>query len=345
MRSLNVVVGTGRCGSTALSQVLADHPEVLSLSELFASVAPHTFPPGTLTGAEFWRLLAEPNPFFDAMLRERVRVPEFRYPRAPGRFGATIGVPAIAMMTLPLLTADPDALFDELAEQVPDWPSRPVAGHYTALFEWLAERFGRGAVVERSGFSLQWITTLARRFPAAGLVHMFRDGPDCALSMSRHPGFRLIVLENRIKALTGVRAIPELSPAEIAALPPELARVLPDRFDPAVLDQPLPLAEFARLWSRQIREAGADLAAVPARRRCTVAYEELVADPRAELTRLAAFLAVEPDPEWLAAGERLLDRARVGGARTLPAAELAELRELCAPGEQALAAQRKEIPS
>ncbi|WP_031469238.1 sulfotransferase family protein [Sciscionella sediminilitoris] len=343
MRSLNFVVGTGRCGSTALSRVLAGHPDVLSLNELFASLAPGTFPPGSPTGAEFWQLLAEPNPFFDAMARERTRVPEFLYPRAPGRFSPETGIPAIAMMVLPHLSTEPDALFDELAGQVPSWPARPVTEHYAALFALLGRRFGRTTVVERSGFSLQWIGTLADHFPAARLVHMFRDGPDCALSMSRHPGFRLVVLENRIKALTGVRAIPELSPADVAALPPELAKVLPGRFDPAVLEQPLPLTEFAELWTEQIRDAVADLAELPAERRYPIGYEDLVAHPRAELARLAAFLDVDPDPGWLATAEKQLDRNRVGAAAALPAAEFDRLRELCEPGRHALQAQRTEV--
>jgi len=345
MRSLNFVVGTGRCGSTALSRVLRRHPEVLSVNELLSSVAPAALPPGTLTGAGFWRLLAEPNPFFDAMVRYGTRVPEFLYPRSPGRFSPDSGVPAVAMMVLPHLTDDPDGLFDQLAGEVPGWPERPVEDHYTALFRWLCERFGRTVAVERSGFSLQWTDALARRFPSARLVHMYRDGPDCALSMSRHPGFRLVVLENRIKALTGAAAIPELAPDDVAALPPELAAVLPDRFDPAALEQPLPLEEFADLWSRQIADAAARLSAVPAPRRYALGYEDLLADPYAELSRLAAYLDLEPDPDWLAAARELLDPARAGAARALPADRFALLREWCAPGLRALEALAGTAPA
>lgn len=342
MRALNFVVGTGRCGSTALSRVLDRHPDVLSVNELFSSLAPNALPAGRLTGAAFWELLAGPNPFFDAMVRDGTRVPEFLYPRAPGRFSPDAGIPALAMMVLPHLTDAPDALFDMLGRQVPSWPSRPVAAHYEALFGLLCDHFGRTVAVERSGFSLQWITALAHRFPSARIVHMYRDGPDCALSMSRHPGFRLIVLEDRIKTLTGVRAVSDLTPADAAALPPELAAVLPDRFDPAALEQPLPLAEFADLWTRLIVDGLADLAAVPAPMRSAIGYEDLVADPHTELARLAAFLGIGPDPVWLEDARTLLDRGRTGSARALPAAEFALLRERCAPGRQALEAAGAE---
>ncbi|QWF82790.1 sulfotransferase family protein [Amycolatopsis sp. CA-230715] len=327
------VVGTGRCGSTALSRVLALHPDVLSVNELLSSLAPGTFPDGELSGEEFWRLLAAPNPFFDAMLRDGTPVPELLYRR--GRFTGGSGVPAISAMVLPHLTDEPDALFDELTAVVPSWPSQPVSEHYEALFGWLCDRFGRQVAIERSGFSLQWITTLAKRFPAAKLVHMVRDGPDCALSMSRHPGFRLVVLENRIKELTGVAAMPELTAADIASLPPELAKVPSASFDPAVLAQPLPLAEFGDLWSRLVIDAVQDLAVVPA---LTLSFEDLLDDPRAELSRLAGFVGVDPIGSWLDAGRALLDRGRRGGARTLPPDQLAELRERCAPGTRALEA-------
>ncbi|GAA1984028.1 sulfotransferase [Amycolatopsis minnesotensis] len=328
------VVGTGRCGSTALSRVLNLHPEVLSVNELLSSLAPGTFPDGELTGAGFWKLLAEPNPIIDAMLRDGTPVPELLYRR--GRFAPGAGVPVISAMVLPHLTDDPDGLFDELADVVPSWPSRPISAHYEGLFAWLCDRFGRRVAIERSGFSLQWITTLVERFPAAKLVHMVRDGPDCALSMSRHPGFRLVVLENRIKELTGVATMPELTAADIASLPPGLAKVPSASFDPAVLAQPLPLAEFGDLWSRLVTDGVRDLAPVPAPNRLTLSFEDLIGDPRTELTRFAGFAGVDPIGSWLDAGRALLDRGRLGGARSLPPDELAELRERCAPGARAL---------
>jgi hypothetical protein len=49
-------------------------------------------------------------------------------------------------------------------------------------------------VVERSASSLHLIPLLHAQFPAARFVHLYRDGPDCALSMSRHPAFRREIL-------------------------------------------------------------------------------------------------------------------------------------------------------
>jgi hypothetical protein len=49
-------------------------------------------------------------------------------------------------------------------------------------------------VVERSAASLNMVGALRGQFPAARFVHLYRDGPDCALSMSRHPVFRREIL-------------------------------------------------------------------------------------------------------------------------------------------------------
>ncbi|MFE3554838.1 sulfotransferase [Streptomyces sp. NPDC059193] len=343
MRTLTFVVGTGRSGSTALSGIVNAHRDVLSLNELLSSVQSRGFPEGVLAGREFWRLLADPNPVFERMIRSGVPMPEFVYTRRPGRFATdTTGIPALSLMVLPHLTDDPDGLFDELEKQVCGWPDRTAVGHYEALFGLLCTRFGRGAVVERSGYSLERVPLLRRAFPQARFVHLFRDGPDCALSMSRHTGYRLIYLLRDILARTGAARVEELTEEQVRSLPPELSGLLAERFDAALVrDRDLPSAGFAALWSEIVVRGVAHLDEVPAPLRTTLAYEDLLDEPRAELTRLAAFIGVEPLPQWLDVGVARLDGSRRGASRRLPAAELAALREHCTPGTDALAGTRQ----
>ncbi|MFF1476744.1 sulfotransferase [Streptomyces sp. NPDC058301] len=229
MRTLTFVVGTGRSGSTALSTIVHAHPDVLSLNELLSSVQSRGFPEGPLDGREFWRLLAEPNPQFEQMIRNGVPMPEFLYTRRPGRFATeTTGIPALSLMVLPHLTDQPDTLFDELERQVRGWPRRSAADHYAALFSLLGRRAGRTAVVERSGYSLHRVPLLRKVFPHGRFVHLFRDGPDCALSMSRHTGYRLIFLLREILARSGAERIEDLTEEQIRALPPTLSPLLTD---------------------------------------------------------------------------------------------------------------------
>ncbi|MFI8497426.1 sulfotransferase family protein [Streptomyces sp. NPDC085524] len=346
MRTLTFVVGTGRSGSTALSGILNAHPDVLSLNELLSSVQSRGFPEGRLGGEEFWRLLADPNPLFERMIRNGVPMPEFVYTRRPGRFATeTTGIPALSLMVLPHLSDDPDGLFDELEKQVRGWPNRTAADHYEALFRLLCARFGRTAVVERSGYSLERVPLLRRVFPQARFVHLFRDGPDCALSMSRHTGYRLIFLLRDILARTGAERVEELTEEQIRSLPPELSQLLAERFDSAlVLDRELPPTGFAALWSQLILQGVAHLDTVPAPERTTLAYEDLLDEPHEELARLAAFIGVEPLPQWLEAGAARLDGSRRGASRRLPATELAAVREACAPGVRALADRHGQRP-
>lgn len=339
MRSLTFVIGTGRSGSTALSRILNTHPDVLSLNEYMASVGDAAFPEGRISGAEFWEALFRPTPYFASMIRSGLLMPEFLYTRRPGRYTAQgAGIPALSLMVLPHLTDDPDGLLDEIRASVLDWPDRPAAEHHEALFGWLGAREGRTAVVERSGYSTGWAPGLRVAFPHAKFVHLFRDGPDCALSMSRHPGYRVITLMREIKERTGVENFGDLTDEHVRSLPPGLAPLLDERFDPALVrDRVFPLRRFGALWSELVIQGAQFLDGLPAADRMALAYEDLLDSPREELTRLAAFVGVEPSRQWLDGACAQLDPSRRGSAgKQLTAAELDELTESCAPGVHAL---------
>lgn len=313
-RTLTVVVGTGRCGSTALSRVLRLHPQVLSLNEFFATFDPEPFPEGTLDGEEFWRLLAAPRPFADRIIRTGPDFPELLYHRGEGRFSAFDGgIPAISLMTLPHLTDEPDVLFDKLEPVVRAGEPRPVADHYRALFDLLGDWLGSHAIVERSGASLGRVPLLRKHFPEARFLHLYRDGPDCAVSMSKHPAFRLFCMRDD----------------------PELAEAMRDEsVDLArVLARPLPLTAFGRLWSDMIVEGLRNLDGAPCAR---LSYESLLTDPEAALTGVARYLGVDPVPGWLAAGQRLLGAGRSGQAGELALTDQEGLRNACEPGTAAL---------
>ncbi|MFE6159276.1 sulfotransferase [Streptomyces sp. NPDC056486] len=339
MRSLTFVIGTGRSGSTTLSRILNTHPDVLSLNEYMASVGHAAFPEGQVSGGEFWEALFRPTPYFANMIRSGLLMPEFLYTRRPGQYTAqSTGIPALSLMVLPHLTDHPDGLLDEIRAAVIDWPDRTAAEHHEALFEWLGARWGRTAAVERSGYSTDWAPGLRAAFPYAKFVHLFRDGPDCALSMSRHPGYRVITLLREIKERTGVESFGDLTDEDVRSLPPDLAPLLNERFDPALVqERGFPLRRFGALWSELVAQGAWFLDELPAAQRMTLAYEDLLDAPQEELARLAAFIGVEPSRQWLDGACAQLDDSRRGSARKqLAPAELDDLRNSCAPGTRAL---------
>jgi putative sulfotransferase len=201
------IVSTGRCGSTLLSNVLSSHPAVLGLSELFSSLQPEAFPREIVSGPEFWRLLSTPHAQWTLALQQRIESPELLYPvDDPGAmFNRNEGIPPISAVCLPAITTDPDSLYRELAEAVPRFDSALAGTQYTRLFRWLAARLGRPLWVERSGGSLGYVADIARAFPGARFLHLYRNGPDVALSMSRHPFFRLQVGPSPSVTRLGVR--------------------------------------------------------------------------------------------------------------------------------------------
>lgn len=342
-RTLTFVVSTGRSGSTALSKVLSMHPDLLSVNELYSSVPdPELLSDTALSGPDFWSHLRNPNAETDRLLRSGLPLPEIVYADGPGdrRYSAaTTGIPALCLMVLPHLTDDPDAVLDALEPEVRAWPTRPAPAQWRALFDALADRFGKArAVVERSGFSLHRVTQLRACFPEARFVHLFRDGADCALSMSRHGAFRMLPVLHEMAARCGLASFDELTPEHAAQLPDDLAPLLKGEFDASlVMERDIPLPAFGALWSGMILDGLQRLAEVPGDRIMSLSYEELLYQPAAELSRLAGFVGVEPAADWLEAGSGLLHGASAGSALALPTKELAALRAACEPGTRALA--------
>jgi hypothetical protein len=337
------IVGTGRCGSTMLSNFLRDHPDLLSLSEFFTLITDlggriaESFPQGAIDAARFWQLIAAPHPKQSVMLRHGVAMDEVLYRPGPGtRFSAEAGVPAIMQTTLPHLSAQADALFDEVHAFVAAQPAAPAAVHYRSLFDWLAGRFGKRAWVERSGGSLRIVRRLAEAFPGARFVHLVRDGRACAMSMSRHFGFRMALLAMQLTEILGADPFESNDRTWAGDLPDELVPFLPESFDGEAFrrhETPLPLT--GHYWSGEIMSGLRELAALPAERVLTMRYEDFLSSPTSSITALLEFLGVPADEAWVRRTAAMVRPAR-SAWETLPASELQPLQDACRPGFAAL---------
>ena len=176
---------------------------------------------------------------------------------------------------------------------------------------------------------------LRRLFPEARVVHVYRDGRDTALSMSRHPAFQITLATlDRLQRL-GVR--PLESTAEAGPVGSLLAPLFLTLVDPArMIRRKFDLAAYGDLWSRVILRAQKLLAALPPERVLELRYEDVVERPQEKLRQLAAF--IDPslsDDAWLREAARL-PRPNPPKYMSLDTETQRRLTEACAPGLEAL---------
>ena len=120
------VVGTGRCGSTLLSRMLGESPEVASLFEFFNGLdMTRRFGAEPIGGVEFAELISQPHPFVTMVLSRGYEVPEIVYPFGPrARFARDEPLPWLLVSLLSRASETPDALYDETLARARTFPEQ-----------------------------------------------------------------------------------------------------------------------------------------------------------------------------------------------------------------------------
>jgi hypothetical protein len=313
------VVGTGRCGSTLLSLMLAEHRDVVSVHEFFTGLDwGRRFAPGLVSGAELAGIVGAEQPVTTHVLRRGYRTDEIVYP-----FGATTAryavgdpVPWLLITMLSRLTDDPDPVFDDLLAFARARPPALLAEHYREVFAWTARRFGGDAAhwIERSGSSLDYLGDLVDHFPDARFVHIHRDGHEAALSIRAHRFFRL-----------GVAILFDLFPAD-----PDLTE---DQLIDHVIETPPPLDAVGRYWSDQVLHGFRALGRLDRAQYLEVRFEDLLASPATTMGTIAAFLDLDADDGFTERAAALVGQEPAARFPTLTATERAELAAACRPGQ------------
>jgi len=328
MRVDRFIVGTGRCGSTLLSQMLGEHPGALSVFELFNGIdMARRFAPEPIDGESYGALIGAEQPFVTAVLRRGYDVAEIIYPFDAGRHRRDEPLPWILVAMLPRLAKDPDALFDEVMARVKEHPRQSALSHHRTLFAWLIQRLGKVFWIERSGSSFDYLGELIRHFPDARFLHIHRDGPEAALSMIHHHAYRLPISLIYGAPLDDGTRLADLGPLDLHAAPTgrdPISRVLASRPPPAF---------FGRYWCDQVLHGYRALRALDASRYAEVRFEQLIERPRETLAEIASFLALPDGGGWIERAARLVHGLPARRVPELESAERDALETACRPGQ------------
>ena len=171
-------------------------------------------------------------------------------------------------------TVDAESFLDDVARipTIRDWGLRSediaprirfgmtTGAAISAIFETYAERVGKARWGDKTPMYMRHLPLLERLFPDAQYVHLIRDGRDAALSF----------LE------------------------------MPEGTFTRTWAHPTTPAEFACLWRKEVSDARTLGRRVGATRYHEVRYEELVANPAAEVAGICAFAEIAFEPGMLA---------------------------------------------
>ena len=332
------IVGTGRCGSTMLSNAIRQHPDILSVSEFFTSLASRALLGRRLTGEAAFRRLSTLSPEGRVFLENGFKVDEFLYEFAPGSRYQPHNIPPIMGSTMPHITDDAERTWDELAAALRERGDETLADQYRFVFDWLGHRFGKSVWIERSGASLPFVPTLARIFPDARFVHIYRDGRDTALSMQQHHFFRWrVLLAGRLRRF----GIDPFHPFNVPGTSPWFPWVSwlwskfffsAGRYRREVIELPL----FGRFWSDMIERGTAHLNALPQERVLATSYERVLVHPHEELGRFIRFVGSNfEDSRWIETAAALVRPQKARWPRLDPG-ERRVLEDACEPGQSIL---------
>ena len=331
------IVGTGRCGSTLISNLINMHPDILSLSEVFVSFATEGLVHRNMDGKRFWKLLTEASPVLRAAINPTRSPVEFTYEFTPDSPWSMADLPACLYMTLPHFSEKPDALYRQLEPVIKARPSAGLGTQYRFWFDWLTEHENKAMWIERSGNSITMVKALYRLFPDAKFVHIHRDGREVAMSIRNFMPLRVFLHTwKRLKPFgidllkTPFRYSDSLL---VNTFAPVISGLLPvEQF----LDTVPSSAEAGAFWSAMIQQGMKDLAQIPSDRLHTMTYSDLVSQPHETLQAFAEFAAPGlAHADWVEQAAKV-PRYSDPKWKTLPRNEIAALEKACSPGMKLL---------
>ena len=333
-----IVLCSGRCGSTMLSDIMNSHPNILSVSEFFTLHSIALFSRWRVSGSGMWRILTRQPQLVRYLLREDYEELLYPFDDPDSRFTRK-NVPPILCVTLPHISDDYEKLFDDMEPIVRSFPRQSSANHCRSLFEWLCERFDRKVWVERSGGSSMYASRLMYRFPEAKIINMYRDGRETAISMFHHHPFRGIAVY--ILALQERGYDPLKVEANRSELWDSMAlRLQPlkylSRFPiPMPADQ-LTVKHFGELWSQMVEISQNFLQHYPSERILNVRFEDFQQNAEQEVRRIFRFISPDLDNEHWVREAAKIPRATQSKFERLGPEERAILTEACRPGLERL---------
>ena len=179
---------------------------------------------------------------------------------------------------------------------------------------------------------------LLHEFPDARVIHVFRDGRETAISMSRHYLFRLIAATMLALRSFGFDAMTSLARGKhwerLSFRLEPLTRVLctPERLP----WDSLTLPHFGMLWSAMIERGNRMLGHLPTGRLLNVRFEDVQAVPDAQIRRLIRFIGSDLEDEAWLREVSAIPRPTPSKFEKLGAVDRAALAEACRPGLERL---------
>ena len=320
-----------------VSNLLNRHPRVLSLSEFISYIGIRSLSHRQPTGDWMWNYYSRPQYRTRLMLQGRYK--ELLYPLDdPNARFTQENVPPILCATLPHLTEQYEELFDELEPVVREQPRQSPTDHLRYFIGWLCQRYGCCTWVERSGGSLLFASRLLQEFPEARVIHVYRDGRETAISMSRHYLFRLITANMLALQSLGFDAMKSLARGRywewLSSRLELLTRLL---LNPARLPyDKLTLQDFGMLWSAMIERGDHMLGRLPSEKLLHVKFEDMQAEPEREIRRLIRFIDPTLEDEVWLREVRSIPRQMPSRFSQLATDDQATLNTACRPGLERL---------
>jgi putative sulfotransferase len=320
-----IVIGTGRCGSTLLSDLLSEHPQAAVLSEYMGSFHPEQGWPSDrdINGVEFARILSRWNGLGALYLNRGQTYSEILadVDAVAANKKKLKRIPTVTLVAMPFLSKAPEQLYAEFIAKAMAQPLQSLRRHFLDINGWLQNKFDKTFWIERTGMSTNMFREIHALFPDAQYVHIHRDGPECALSMQSFLDIALKVSYH-------------IDPPSDEELELSLDLSLPPQQDPVLqrIQNPPAIEHFGRFWSYCIEKFFADMPRLRPEQLLTVTYEDLVHEPHRVLGDIARHFAMPDDPEWI---DRAASRIRLPlrrRAEELPEAEYERLRKACLSG-------------